>query len=133
MEWNAHSSQAPRALAAAGAVAALAAITGCGGRSTMSGASTVPGGSTPSAASSGPVTIKSYAYAPPSLTVASGTTVRFNNEDPTNHTATASDMSSFDTGTLAKGKTASVTLSKPGTFTYFCRFHPFMKGTIIVK
>ena len=39
----------------------------------------------------------------------------------------------FDTGTIAPGKTKSVTLDKAGTFTFFCSFHPFMKGTITVE
>lgn len=30
----------------------------------------------------------------------------------------------FDSGNLAPGETFSVTLSVPGTYTYFCRIHP---------
>ena len=48
------------------------------------------------------------------------------------HTATADD-SSFDTGDLDKGDSKSVTFDKPGTFTYYCRFHPFMKATVEVQ
>jgi plastocyanin len=75
------------------------------------------------------VSIKNFAFSPSNLTVTKGTTVKFTNEDTTNHTATATDMTSFDTGTIGQGKAQTVTLNKPGTFTFFCRFHPFMKGS----
>ena len=55
------------------------------------------------------------------------------NDDPTEHTATASD-GSFDTGTIkGNGATAKVTLDKPGTYDYICQFHQFMKGQITVS
>jgi plastocyanin len=107
------------------AVALLAGLAGCGsgGDSTAS-----------TAAASGPkaVSIKGYAFTPTDLTVAKGTTVKFSNGDSTNHTATATDSSALDTGTIAPGKSKSVTLETPGTIQYFCAFHPFMKGTITV-
>jgi plastocyanin len=78
------------------------------------------------------VGIKNFAYAPPSLTVSKGTAVKFTNEDTTEHTATASG-GGFDTGSIAAGKTKSVTLDSSGTFNYVCTFHPFMHGTITVK
>lgn len=51
--------------------------------------------------------------------------------DSASHTATAG--SDFDTGTLKKGDTKTVTLDKPGSYSYICQFHAFMKGTVIVK
>ena len=124
------STKARSAVIAFGSVAAATAILGCGGgsssESSMSSTPAVP------AASSGKVTIADFDYAPPSITVAAGSAVEFTNTDSTNHTATADDMS-FDTGDLGKDKSGSVTLSKPGTYSYFCRFHPFMKGTVVVK
>jgi plastocyanin len=39
----------------------------------------------------------------------------------------------FDTGTIEKGTSKTVVLKKPETYAYICDFHPFMKGTIIVK
>lgn len=107
-------------------LAALLALAGCGGSG--SSGSTVSGGGGPKA-----VSIKNFAYAPADLTVAKGTTVKFTNGDSTNHTATATDASVFDTGTIAPGKTKSITLDKSGTFAFFCSFHPFMKGTITVE
>ena len=79
------------------------------------------------------MTIADFAFAPPGLTVAKGTTVEFTNEDETSHTATAKGSGAFDTGTIKPGKSAEVTLEKTGTFAYYCAFHPFMKGTITVE
>ena len=56
----------------------------------------------------------------------------FTNHDQTAHTATSQQLG-FDTGTINPGQSATVTLDKPGTYTYYCQFHPFMHGTIIVE
>ena len=79
------------------------------------------------------MTIKDYTYGPPSLTVAVGTTVRFTNQDSTPHTATSKDAGGFESGPIDTGKTGTIKLEEAGTFTYFCVFHPFMKGTIKVE
>jgi plastocyanin len=34
---------------------------------------------------------------------------------------------------VRRGKSATVHLNKAGTFAYHCAFHPFMKGTVVVK
>jgi hypothetical protein len=48
-----------------------------------------------------------------------------------NHSATGED---FDTGSNhAVGDTYAVTFSKLGTFTYHCKVHPTMKGTVTVQ
>jgi plastocyanin len=86
--------------------------------------------STPAAAAA--VTIANFAFAPPSLQIAAGTTVTFTNNDTTAHTATADD-GSFDTGTIDPGTSAEITFNTPGTYTYKCKFHASMTGTIIVN
>ena len=78
------------------------------------------------------VTISNYAYQPVKLTVARGTKVTFTNHDQTAHTAT-STKTGFDSGTINPGKSATITVSKPGTYTYACQFHAFMHGTITVR
>jgi LPXTG-motif cell wall-anchored protein len=85
-----------------------------------------------SAAASTTVGIKDFAFGPSSVTVNVGDTVTWSNSGPTGHSATAND-GSFDTGILPKGKSGSHTFSKAGTFSYICKPHPFMKGTVIVK
>lgn len=88
-----------------------------------------------STASAGPqaVTIADYTYEPAKLTVPAGTTIEFTNEDSTPHTATSKESGAFETGSIDTGKTAKVTLEEPGTYAYFCAFHPFMKGTVTVE
>lgn len=93
-----------------------------------SSATSSSGGST----SGDTVTIKDFAYSPPDLTVAKGTTVTFTNQDSTNHTATSSRSGTLDTGTIGQGQSKSVKLGTPGTFSYICSFHPFMHGSITV-
>ena len=79
------------------------------------------------------VTISGYAFHPVSLTVRAGTHVTFINRDATAHTATASGGGpAFDTGTVRAGRQATVTLTTPGTYVYYCQFHPFMRATIRV-
>ena len=77
------------------------------------------------------VTIKSFAFQPAELNVAVGDTVTFTNQDGAPHTATA-DGGAFDTGTLKKGASGSLTFSAKGKFAYHCEFHRNMKGTITV-
>lgn len=106
-------------------------LAGCGGGGGAgSTSSTAQGGGEAGART---VKIADFAYAPPDLTVAKGTTVDFANEDKTAHTATSKGSEAFDSGAIQPGKSAKVTLNQAGTFTYTCAFHPFMKGTIVVE
>ena len=47
------------------------------------------------------------------------------------HTVTADDGTTIDHA-IDPGQTFQFTAGTPGTYTYFCRFHPFMKGTLTV-
>lgn len=78
------------------------------------------------------VEIADFEYAPETLTVPAGTKVTWTNSDEAPHTATA-DYESFDTGTLRDGDEVGVVLDEPGTYTYYCRFHAFMKATVEVE
>jgi len=79
------------------------------------------------------ITIKSFKFMPASATVKAGTKLTFVNDDNAAHTATSNDGSAFDTGGLPQGKSKAVMLTKPGTYTYYCQFHPFMKATVTVR
>ncbi|HEY8476628.1 MAG TPA: cupredoxin domain-containing protein, partial [Chloroflexota bacterium] len=70
-------------------------------------------------------------YDPPVLTVAVGDTVTWTNADGRRHTVTAVD-GSFDSGEVLPGGQWSFTPDRPGTFPYFCAFHPEMRGTLVV-
>ena len=83
------------------------------------------------AAGSGSVTIHDFAFGPASLTVHVGDTVSWFNQGPSGHSATA-DGGSFNTGVLPKGGSGSFTFRTPGTFSYHCTPHPFMKASITV-
>jgi plastocyanin len=76
--------------------------------------------------------IKNFAYVPDTVTVHPGSTVRFVEDDETPHTVTATDHS-YDSGNLNQKDRWSHTFAKEGTYTYFCAYHPYMKGTVIVK
>jgi nitrite reductase (NO-forming) len=73
-------------------------------------------------------------YSPGTLTVVLGVngTVTWVNNDSSPHTVTATD-GSFNSGNLNGGQSWSHTFTEPGTYTYYCSYHPWMKGTIIVK
>jgi plastocyanin len=108
------------------------AIAGCGS-SGGTGSSSSTSTSASSGSSTHAVTIKDYTFKPAKITVPVGTTVDFSNEDSTAHTATSTESGAFESGAIQPGKSASITLKKAGTFTYYCAFHPFMKGTIVVE
>ena len=79
------------------------------------------------------VEIVEFAYSPDTLTVASGTTVTWENtETGIAHTAT-SDEDVWTSGTLNEGDEFSFTFAEAGTFAYFCTIHPDMSGTIVVE
>ncbi len=114
-------------------------VAGCGGDDSGSSSTTSAGPeststapATGSAESTDAVEISDYKYVPETIQVQAGTEVTFTNHDDTAHTATADD-GAFDTGDLDQGDSKSVTLDTPGTFSYYCRFHPFMKATVEVQ
>ncbi len=83
------------------------------------------------------VQIKDFLYEPAAITVPVGTKITFTNQDSAPHTATSGPSPNpdgvFDTDILTKGKSASVKVTKAGTFAYYCVLHPFMKATVIVR
>ena len=69
-----------------------------------------------------------FGPAPTGLRV--GDTLEWANHDILRHSATASDRS-FDVD-LNPGAKRRMKLKRPGTISYFCRYHPGMKGQIVV-
>ena len=78
------------------------------------------------------VTIKNFAFSPSPITVRTGTTLTVANNDSITHTLTA-NAGAFDTGDLAGGRRAHLTLDRPGTYAYHCQIHTFMHGTVRVS
>lgn len=77
------------------------------------------------------VIIEHFAFAPASVDVQPGDTVVFTNRDIAPHTATATD-GSWTTKEIAGGKSESVTVPAKGDGTYFCKYHPMMKGRLVI-
>ncbi|ODT11765.1 MAG: amicyanin [Kaistia sp. SCN 65-12] len=77
------------------------------------------------------VKVSKLAFVPAAITAKVGDTIEWVNADFIAHTATATDKS-FDVK-LPASKSGSLQVTKAGSFPYFCRVHPTMKGTITVK
>ena len=92
---------------------------------------TVAGGEAPAAGAQA-VEIKDFAFAPPTLEVAKGTTVTWTNGDGVGHSVNASD-GTFDSEKLDQGATFDHTFDADGEFAYVCDIHPYMAGTITVS
>ena len=95
--------------------------------------SAIPSTTAASAAHAASVAISSYAFHPSTTTVVTGAKITFTNHDQTAHTATSTQSGVFDTGTLNPGTSRTVTFTTPGTYTYYCQFHAFMKATVTVR
>lgn len=79
-----------------------------------------------------PIAIEGFAFAPETLEMTAGDFVVFTNMDGAPHTATA-DNGFFDTGRLNRGDSGEIHMTEAGEFSYFCKFHPNMKGLIRVS
>jgi plastocyanin len=77
------------------------------------------------------VQIKNFAFAPATLRVRAGSTVRWTNEDSAPHTASAAN-GSFTSPTLRLRQGYSKRFASPGRYAYLCALHPGMRGTVVV-
>jgi len=85
--------------------------------------SIAPGSSNPAA---------SEFYVPSEITVPTGTTITWTNDDNTIHTVTEQE-GLFDSGIMSPGSIWEYTFDTTGEFDYYCSLHPFMTGIVIVK
>jgi plastocyanin len=76
------------------------------------------------------VKITNLAFSPASIEVHPGDTVEWVNEDFIDHTATEK-AGDWDV-TIPADKSAQLTVTHAGTFSYYCRIHPGMTGTVHV-
>ena len=76
---------------------------------------------------------QTWGYQPATLQVKVGTTVTWINDGTVVHTVTASDRKAFDSKNILVKGSFSWTFRSPGTFVYFCTYHPWMKGRIVVE
>jgi plastocyanin len=77
------------------------------------------------------IEMKGVAFGPAQVTVRAGDTVEWDNSDIFAHTATSKE-GGFDVNVLP-GRKGSAAMTRPGTLNYTCRYHPNMKGQIIVE
>jgi plastocyanin len=78
------------------------------------------------------VHIANFTFSPPLITVKSGTTVTWVNDDDIPHTVVSTN-GSFKSKVLDTGDRFSFTFAKPGEFSYFCSLHPHMTGKVVVR
>ena len=78
------------------------------------------------------VNIENFKFAPATLTIPAGTTVIWKNEDDSPHRIGDKD-GTFKSAALDTDDTFSHTFATPGTYSYICTIHPYMRATIIVK
>src|SRR5215203_2292021 len=79
------------------------------------------------------VVIQNFSFKPAHITIKRGTKVTWINKDSVQHTATANNGRSFDSGRLGKGQRYSHTFKSAGKKSYHCEIHPDMKGRITVR
>lgn len=79
-----------------------------------------------------PNVTRSYSPDPMVVVIGVNNTVLWVNKDLAPHTVTATDKT-FDSGNIDPGKSWRYTFTQPGTYSYYCLYHPWMKATLIVK
>lgn len=88
-------------------------------------------GVTPTAPAGTSVRMGGSRFEPAAITIAPGETVRWFNDDIAPHTVTAID-GSWDSGDLPSGGSFERRFDTPGTYSYVCRYHPWMTGEVKV-
>ena len=119
------------------AIAFLVAACGSDDGGDESATSAKPAG--PAAVQAAKVQIASFKYVPETIRVKAGGSITWTNQDVAPHTATSDgggagrDGSAFNSDTLKTGHAKTVKVSEPGTYNYYCVFHRFMVGKVVVE
>lgn len=76
-------------------------------------------------------------YTPELAIVLVGFPIQWDNQTATNHTVThdgclGGESCAFDSGSVSPGNSFSLKSLHPGTYPYYCRLHPIMRGTITI-
>lgn len=76
---------------------------------------------------------QSPGYSPQNITVVIGlnNTVVWLNNDTAHHTVTSS-TGAFSSGDLAPGQSYPFTFTEPGIYKYYCAYHSWMSGSVVV-
>ena len=86
----------------------------------------------PAAAVAADVAMAAVKFAGDTVTIAAGQAVRWTNRDPLEHTVTF-DGAEPGSPPIPPNGSYVHRFDKPGTYTYHCTPHPFMKGVVVVK
>jgi len=70
-------------------------------------------------------------YVPATVKVRAGESIVFANQSNAAHSVTDT-KNRFNLASISESNTSVLSVSKPGVYHYYCIFHPFMKGTLIV-
>src|SRR3954447_12715769 len=74
------------------------------------------------------VTIQGMSFSPSPVHANVGDTVVWTNADDQDHTVIAGD-GSFNSGNIGSGRSFEHKFTRAGTFGYYCKYHPRMKGS----
>lgn len=75
-------------------------------------------------------------YIPSKISIKSGESVKWLNEDVAFHSVTSGTYENpngnLDSGYLDPNQSFTITFEDSGIFDYFCTLHPWMKGQVVV-
>lgn len=91
----------------------------------------VPAAAPPGAPGTTDVEVVDFGFAPSSVQIPVGGSVRWINSGVAPHTVTATD-GAYDSGYLNRGEQFTRTYPTEGTFNYLCALHPGMTGAVVV-
>ncbi len=77
------------------------------------------------------IEIQRFKFNPDTITVKPGDTIRWTNNDPVPHDATAEDKS-WNIKTLRPFDSDTITVAADMVTQYYCTIHPFMKASITI-
>ena len=79
------------------------------------------------------VRMSSVKFIGDTITIAAGQAVRWTNADPVEHTVTFDGAAEPGSPVIRPNGSYVHRFDKPGTYTYHCTPHPFMKGVVVVR
>jgi plastocyanin len=79
------------------------------------------------------VSIDNFTFTPQTVTVKTGTTVTWTNNDDIPHGIAWMKNAFTRSKALDTDDSYSLTFTTPGTYAYFCYLHPHMTGTLVVE
>lgn len=119
-------------LKSAAAAAASKASAQPAAKAQMPQTQTAPAGTDSSSSGVVQVSIDNFAFTPQTLTIKKGTGVAWTNHDDIPHTVDQDDHT-FASTVLDTNQRFQYMFKDAGKFSYYCRLHPKMTGTVVVE